>query len=143
MSKKQKGKCDGFCGGDCGWPCSRCGAEFGGRCAVPDCDGERRCACGEDPVKKDSAGYTTGPTSDGGMDPREPRGPFTKPLPAPPRPDRRVRSVSTSLCATREGYLVRTVVVACEDGTIWRMCDNEAGKPRWNQLPAIPGAEEE
>lgn len=35
--------CDG---GGCGFPCSRCGAEFGGRCGVPDCDGKRRCVCG-------------------------------------------------------------------------------------------------
>lgn len=43
------------CGGDaCGLPCTRCGSEYGGRCSVPDCDGERRCECppgnGEDEI---------------------------------------------------------------------------------------------
>ena len=54
-------------------------------------------------------------------------------------PDRRVRSMTSSVGTTRDGYLVRQVVVECEDGTLWRLCDNEAGTDHWVRLPAIPG----
>lgn len=73
------------------------------------------------------SGYTGGPISDGGMDPRN------------TPPDRRVRSMTSSVGTTRDGYLVRQVVVECEDGTLWRLCDNEAGTDHWVRLPAIPG----
>lgn len=77
--------------------------------------------------KADRKGYTGGPRSDGGMDPRN------------SGPDRRVRSMTSSVGTTRDGYLVRQVVVECEDGTLWRLCDNEAGTDHWVRLPAIPG----
>lgn len=81
----------------------------------------------EFPAKASDGGYTGGPVSDGGMDPRERN-----------RPDRRVRSMTSSMGATRDGYLVRQAVVECEDGTLWRLCDNEAGTRAWDRLPPIP-----
>ena len=78
--------------------------------------------------KTDPAGYSRGPVSDGGMDPRERN-----------RPDRRVRHMTSSIGSTRDGYLVRQVVVECEDGTLWRLSDNEAGTNHWVMLPSIPG----
>lgn len=53
-------------------------------------------------------------------------------------PDRRVRSMTSSVGTTRDGYLVCQVVVECEDGTLWRLCDNEAGTDHWVRLPSIP-----
>ncbi|APL99264.1 hypothetical protein [Bordetella phage CN2] len=53
--------------------------------------------------------------------------------------DRRVRNMTSSIGSTRDGYLVRQVVVECEDGTLWRLCDNEAGTNQWVMLPSIPG----
>lgn len=53
-------------------------------------------------------------------------------------PDRRGRSMTSSVGTTRDGYLVRQVVVECEDGTLWRLCDNEAGTNHWVPLPPIP-----
>ncbi|RQP11946.1 MAG: hypothetical protein EAS51_04175 [Microbacteriaceae bacterium] len=52
--------------------------------------------------------------------------------------DRRVRNMTSSIGSTRDGYLVRQVVVECEDGTLWRLCDNEAGTRAWDRLPPIP-----
>jgi len=79
-------------------------------------------------MSKTEGGYTGGPLSDGGMDPRDRN-----------RTDRRVRNMTSSIGSTRDGYLVRQVVVECEDGTLWRLCDNEAGTDHWVRLPAIPG----
>lgn len=76
--------------------------------------------------KADRKGYTGGPRSDGGTDPRN------------SGPDRRVRYMTSSVGTTRDGYLVRQVVVECEDGTLWLLCDNEAGTDHWVRLPAIP-----
>jgi len=80
-------------------------------------------------MSKTEGDYTGGPVSDGGMDPRDRN-----------RTDRRVRSMTSSIGSTRDGLPGSArVVVECEDGTLWRLCDNDAGTVEWVRLPPIPG----
>lgn len=75
-------------------------------------------------------GYTGGPVSDGGMDPRNRLGRET--------PPRKPIHTSTSVGTTRDGYLFRVTVATCDDGTLWRLSDTESGEQRWERLPSIP-----
>lgn len=55
---------------------------------------------------------------------------------------REVTQVTTSM-AFGAGCFARTVVVLCADGSLWRLTDTDTGRSSWEQLPAIPGQEED
>lgn len=46
--------------------------------------------------------------------------------------------ISTAMAQVDSGTVMRTVVVLCDDGTVWRMDDHEDGVDRWYALPPIP-----
>lgn len=51
--------------------------------------------------------------------------------------NRKPIQVSTAM-AQAGSFFARTVVVICDDGSIWRMTDSEDGIDRWVQLPRLP-----
>ncbi|QYW02173.1 hypothetical protein CPT_Sonora_072 [Stenotrophomonas phage Sonora] len=53
-------------------------------------------------------------------------------------PARKPVHSSSAICATPDGFLVRTHIVLCSDGSIWRLSDTDPGIDRWVQLPSIP-----